>query len=50
VLRAVNFNWNGDGWNLNANQVSNPNEWNGGNLILSSNYSIFSRLFGGSFV
>ena len=38
VLRAVNANWNDDGWNLNANSVENPNEWNAGNRVVSRNY------------
>jgi hypothetical protein len=40
VLRAVNCNWNDDGWNLNANEVDNPNEWNAGNQVFSRNLSI----------
>lgn len=36
VLRAVNVNWNGDGWNVNANSVTNPNEWNAGNRVFSA--------------
>ena len=35
VLWAVNANWNDDGWNVEANSVSNPNEWNAGNEFLS---------------
>ena len=42
VLRAVNANWNGDGWNVNANAVSNPNAWNDGNQVFSRNYHFFS--------
>ena len=42
VLRAVNANWNGDGWNVNANEVSNPNAWNAGNQVFSRNYNFFS--------
>ena len=34
-LRAVNVNWNGDGWNVNANSVANPNEWCDGNRVFS---------------
>lgn len=36
-LRAVNVNWNGDGWNVNANSVENPNDWNAGNRAFSRN-------------
>ena len=39
--RAVNVNWNDDGWNVNANAVENPNEWNEGNQVFSRNSSIF---------
>lgn len=35
VLRAVNVNWNDDGWNVNANSVENPNDWNAGNRVFS---------------
>jgi hypothetical protein len=45
----VNVNWNGDGWNVKANSVENPDEWNAGNSVFSRNSLIFSRLFGGSF-
>lgn len=38
VLRAVNVNWNNDGWNINANSVENPNRWNDGNQVFSRNY------------
>ena len=48
VLRAVNVNWNGDGWNVNANSVENPNEWNAGNRVFSR-YCCFLPSFGGSF-
>lgn len=41
---AVNANWNDDGWNVNANPVSNPNEWNAGNHVVSR-YSFLSPLF-----
>ena len=41
VLRAVNVNWNDDGWNVNANSVENSNEWNAGNQVFSRNYCIF---------
>lgn len=37
VLRAVNVNWNDDGWNVNANSVENPNEWNADNQVFSRN-------------
>jgi len=33
----VNVNWNGDGWNVNANSVENPNAWNDGNRVFSRN-------------
>ena len=39
-LRVVNVNWNDDGWNVNANPVSNPNERNAGNRV----WRVFSRL------
>ena len=35
LLRAVNVNWNDDGWNVNANPVENPNDWNAGNRVFS---------------
>lgn len=38
TLRAVNVNWNDNGWNVNANSVENPNEWNAGNRVFSRNY------------
>jgi hypothetical protein len=37
VLRAVNVNWNDSGWNVNANSVENPNEWNAGYRVFSRN-------------
>ena len=40
TLRAVNVNWNDDGWNVNANSVSNPNRWNDGNRVFSRNCCI----------
>lgn len=40
VLRAVNVNWNDDGWNVNANSVENPNRWNADNRIFSRNYCV----------
>lgn len=39
VLRAVIFDWSGDGWGLGASQVSYPYGWDGGSLLLSSNSS-----------
>lgn len=39
-LWAVNANWNDDGWNLNANSVENPNDWNADNQV----FSCYSRL------
>lgn len=50
VLRAVNANWNGDGWNVNANSVENPNRWNDGNQVFSPQLLFLSYLFGGNFV
>ena len=47
-IRTVNCNWNGDGWNVNANEVSLPNPWNVGNQIFSRNY-YFSPVFTGVF-
>jgi len=43
-LWAVNANWNsGNGyWNVEANSVENPNEWNAGNQILSRYYFLSS--------
>lgn len=38
TLRAVNVNWNDNGWNVNANSVENPNEWNADNRVFSRNY------------
>ena len=40
VLRAVNANWNDDGWNVNANSVENMNSWNEGNRVFSRNSCI----------
>mgnify|MGYP001560704424 CR=1 FL=1 len=48
VLRTVNVNWNDDGWNVNANSVEHPNEWNAGNQVFSC-YYCFLPSFGGSF-
>lgn len=41
VLRTVNVNWNDNGWNVNANSVENPNDWNGDNQVFSRNYFHF---------
>jgi len=49
VLRAVNCNWNDDGWNVNANSIENPNEWNDGNQVFSRNSLFFSCRLGGNF-
>ena len=49
TLRAVNVNWNDDGWNVNANSVENPNEWNADNRVFSRNSLSFSCRSGGSF-
>jgi len=38
TLRAVNVNWNDDGWNVNANSVENPNKWNADKQVFSRNY------------
>jgi hypothetical protein len=45
TLRAVNVNWNDDGWNVNANEVSNPNAWNDGNQVFSRNYCFSPIIF-----
>ena len=46
-LWAVNANWNaGNGWNVEANSVENPNRWNDGNQVLSR-YSYLSPLLPG---
>jgi hypothetical protein len=37
-LWAVNANWNDDGWNVNANSIDNPNDWNADNQVFSRNY------------
>ena len=50
VLRAVNVNWNDDGWNVNANSVENPNTWNDGNRAFSRNYCFSLRLTVGEFL
>ena len=49
VLRAVNVNWNDDGWNVNANSVENPNKWNAGNQVFSRNYCFSPVLLAGVF-
>jgi hypothetical protein len=49
VLRAVNCNWNGNGWNVNANSVDNPNEWNAGNQVFSRNSYISPVYLAGVF-
>src|SRR3989344_8943659 len=48
VLGAVNANWNDDGWNVEANSLDNPNEWNPGNEFLSR-YSLLYPPPGGVF-
>jgi hypothetical protein len=49
-LRVVNVRWNDGGWNVNANPVSNPNEWNAGNRVFASNNWISpAQLLCGSF-
>ncbi len=40
VRRAVNVNWYDGGWNVNANPVPNPYDWNRGNHVVSRNYSV----------
>jgi len=50
VLRAVNVNWNDDGWNVNANSVENPNRWNDGNQVFSRNCWFSPRLIVGEFL
>jgi hypothetical protein len=50
VLRAVNVNWNDDGWNVNANSVENPNRWNDGNQVFSRNCWFSPRLMVGEFL
>lgn len=48
ILRAVDANWNDDGWNLNANSVENPNDWNAENRVVSRNYGRSPGLWFGS--
>jgi hypothetical protein len=50
TLRAVNVNWNDDGWNVNANSVENPNDWNDGNQVFSRNYCFSPRPMVGEFL
>lgn len=45
MLRAVNVNWNDDGWNANAN-VLDDNRWNDDNQVFSRNSETFSHLRG----
>jgi len=42
-LWAVNCNWNADNryWNVNANPVTNPNEWNADNQVFSRDSRFF---------
>lgn len=35
VLFAVRVNWDGDGWDVEADSVENPLEWNAGHLVFS---------------
>jgi hypothetical protein len=43
VPRTVNANWNqGNGWNVNANPIDDPNDWNDDNQVFSGNYSFLS--------
>ena len=51
-LRAVNANWNVDNgyWNVNANSVENPNEWNADNRVFSRNYCISPVYLAGVFI
>jgi hypothetical protein len=52
VLRAVNVNWNANygNWNVNANSIENPNEWNSDNRVFSRNYCVSPAYFAGVFV
>lgn len=45
--RAVYWNWNDNGWNVNANEVPNSNRWNDGNEFVSRNYCFSPPLFCG---
>ncbi|MEX2014028.1 MAG: hypothetical protein WD896_01590 [Parcubacteria group bacterium] len=50
-LSAVGAFWNaGNGWNVNANSVTNPNKWNAGNQVVSRNYKFSSRFRAGEFL
>lgn len=49
VLWAVNCNWNGDGWNVNANPIDDPNRWNDGNQVFSRNSDISPAYLAGVF-
>lgn len=49
VRRAVNWNWNGDGWNANAYRVDHPNEWDVGNHAVSRNYCVSPVFLAGVF-
>ena len=40
----MNANWNDDGWNVEANPVSNPNKWNTDNRVVSR-YFLSSPLY-----
>lgn len=44
-LWAVHANWNADndGWNVEANSVTNPNKWNADNQVVSR-YSFLSPM------
>ncbi len=46
VLRAVNANWNDDGWNVNANSVENTNDWNAGNRVFSETLILLPSICG----
>lgn len=37
ILRAVSANWSDDGWTVNANPVTSPDEWYGGRRVFSRN-------------
>jgi hypothetical protein len=44
-LRAVNANWNSDSWNLNANELHDPNEWNADHHVVSRNSYFSSAIY-----
>lgn len=46
VLWSVDCNWNDDGWNVNADSVDNPNDWNDGNRVFSRNFYISLAYYG----